>query len=30
MGGMEWKVPSFAFATEDIQKGFGKDASAII
>ncbi len=27
---VEWKVPSFAFATEDVQEGFGKDASAII
>jgi hypothetical protein len=27
---VEWKVPSFAFATEDVQKGFGKDASDIL
>jgi hypothetical protein len=27
---VEWKVPSFAFATEAIQKGYGEDASAII
>lgn len=27
---IEWKVPSFAFATQDIQKGYGNDASAII
>lgn len=27
---IEWKVPSFAFATEEIHKGYGNDASAII
>ena len=27
---VEWEVPSFAFATEDIQKGFGKDALNIL
>lgn len=27
---IEWKVPSFAFATEEVQKGYGTDASAII
>jgi hypothetical protein len=27
---IEWKVPSFAFATEAIQKLYGDDASAII
>lgn len=27
---VEWKVPSFAFATEEVQKGYGQDASAII
>lgn len=27
---IEWKVPSFAFATPDSQKGYGTDASAIV
>jgi hypothetical protein len=27
---IEWKVPSFAFATREIQQGFGKDATDII
>eukprot|EP00545_Synedropsis_sp_CCMP1620_P014531 CAMPEP_0119010002 /NCGR_PEP_ID=MMETSP1176-20130426/4732_1 /TAXON_ID=265551 /ORGANISM="Synedropsis recta cf, Strain CCMP1620" /LENGTH=139 /DNA_ID=CAMNT_0006962591 /DNA_START=71 /DNA_END=490 /DNA_ORIENTATION=+ len=27
---VEWKVPSFAFATEEVQKGYGEDASNII
>lgn len=27
---VEWKVPSFAFATNEVQKGFGADASEII
>lgn len=27
---IEWKVPSFAFASEEVQKGYGQDASAII
>ena len=27
---VEWKVPSFAFASREIQKGFGKDATDII
>ena len=27
---IEWKVPSFAFASRDIQKGFGQDATDII
>ena len=27
---VEWKVPSFAFASRDVQKGFGEDATRII
>lgn len=27
---VEWKVPSFAFASREIQKGFGQDATDII
>lgn len=27
---IEWKVPSFAFASRDIQKGFGAEATSII
>lgn len=27
---IEWKLPSFAFHTREIQKGFGKDATDII
>ena len=27
---VEWKVPSFAFASREIQKGFGKDATDIL
>jgi len=27
---IEWKVPSFAFADREIQKGFGEDATEII
>ncbi|MBL4845361.1 MAG: 4-oxalocrotonate tautomerase [Planctomycetes bacterium] len=27
---IEWKVPSFAFASREIQKGFGQDATDII
>ncbi len=27
---VEWKVPSFAFASREIQKGFGQDAVDII
>ncbi|MFT5412021.1 MAG: hypothetical protein ACI9NC_004758 [Verrucomicrobiales bacterium] len=27
---VEWKVPSFAFASGDIQRGFGRDAVDII
>lgn len=27
---VEWKVPSFAFASSEILKGFGKDATDII
>lgn len=27
---VEWKVPSFAFASRDIQRGFGQDATDII
>jgi len=27
---VEWKVPSFAFASAEIQKGFGQDATDII
>lgn len=27
---VEWKVPSFAFADREIQRGFGKDATDII
>jgi len=27
---VEWKVPSFAFATREIQRGFGQDAVDII
>ena len=27
---VEWKVPSFAFASPEIQKGFGQDATDII
>jgi len=27
---VEWKVPSFAFASREIQQGFGNDATAII
>lgn len=27
---VEWKVPSFAFASQEVQKGFGEDATDII
>ncbi|MCF6192801.1 MAG: hypothetical protein L3J46_00515 [Kangiellaceae bacterium] len=27
---VEWKVPSFAFADREVQKGFGEDATEII
>ncbi len=27
---VEWKVPSFAFASPEVQKGFGRDATEII
>ncbi len=27
---VEWKVPSFAFASQEIQKGFGADATEIL
>ncbi len=27
---IEWKVPSFAFADREVQKGFGEDATEII
>lgn len=27
---IEWKVPSFAFASREIQRGFGQDATDII
>ena len=27
---IEWKVPSFAFASREVQKGFGREATDII
>ncbi len=27
---VEWKVPSFAFASRDVQRGFGAEATAIL